>query len=108
MSVCLRCGAQLSLTDKFCGLCGNPTKRQTRDQQTTSNNQAGNKAPPQIRTMEELIGEINRLLVYFSKAQSLYDEYESCKKSVKELKAKRKSLKFQIHKDKDTHKQLFF
>lgn len=89
MPVCLRCGGQLSSTDKFCGFCGYPTKRPTRDKQTTSNNQNGKNAP-QIRTKEELIAEIDRMLEYFSKAQSLYDEYDRCAKKVRRIENKRR------------------
>lgn len=102
MSVCLRCGGQIKETDKFCGLCGYPTKRQTKTQQTTTSKQASNTAPPQLRTMEEFIAEINRMLAYFSKVQSLYDEYESCEKTVKELKRKRKNR----YEDKDFFESL--
>ena len=86
MPVCLRCGGQVKETAKYCGFCGYPTKRQTRDQQTTSNKQAGNTVPPQLRTMEDLIAEINRMLAYFSKMQSTYDEYESYKTRLNDRK----------------------
>ena len=89
MPVCLRCGGQIKETDKYCGICGYPTKRQTRNQQTqqtTSDNQVGNKTPPQIRTMEELIAETNRMLAYFSKMQAVYDEYESYKTRLNDRK----------------------
>lgn len=89
MPVCLRCGGQLSSIDKFCGFCGYPTKRPTRDKQTTSNNQNGKNAP-QIRTKEELIAEIDRMLEYFSKVQSLYDEYDRCAKKVRRIENKRR------------------
>ena len=89
MSVCLRCGGQIKETDKFCGLCGYPTKRQTRDQQTNSNNQNGKNVPRQIRTKEELIAEIDRMLEYFSKVQPLYDEYDKCAKKVRRIENKR-------------------
>lgn len=89
MPVCLRCGGQIKETDKFCGLCGYTTKRQTRDQQTTSNNQNGKNIPPQIRNKEELIAEIDRMLEYFSKVQPLYDEYDKCAKKVRRIENKR-------------------
>ena len=92
--VCLRCGKQLRTDAKFCGGCGYPTQRPTRNQQTTTNNQAGkqearqqtttannttgNTVPPQTMTREQLIAEIDRMLVYFSKKQDLYDEYDKC------------------------------
>ena len=102
MPVCLRCGGQIKETDKYCGVCGYPAQKQARTQQTTKCNQAGNTAPSQLRTTEEFIAEINRMLAYFSKVQSLYDEYESCEKSVKELKRKRKNR----YEDKDFFENL--
>ena len=89
MSVCLRCGGQIKETDKFCGFCGYPIKRPTQDQQTNSNNQNGKNVPPQIRTKDELIAEINRMLEYFSKVRSLYDEYDRCAKKVRRIEDKR-------------------
>lgn len=89
MSVCLRCGGQIKETDKFCGLCGYTTKRQTRDKQTNSNNQNGKNIPPQIRNKEELIAEIDRMLEYFSKVQPLYDEYDKCANKVRRIENKR-------------------
>ena len=92
--VCLRCGKQLRTDAKFCGGCGYPTQRPTRNQQTTTNNQAGrqetrqqtttannttgNSVPPQTMTREQLIAEIDRMLLYFSVKQDLYDEYDRC------------------------------
>ena len=80
MPVCLRCGGQIADKAKFCGWCGYPVKNQTRTQQTASNNQTVDSAPPQIRTMEELIEEIDHMLSYFSKIQSLYDECDRLEK----------------------------
>lgn len=72
MAVCLRCGKQLGVTARFCGTCGYPVNRQ----QTATTNPTGNLVPPQIMTREQLITEIDRMLIYFSKVQDLYDEYD--------------------------------
>ncbi len=74
--VCLRCGKALKTTAKFCGSCGYPVQNSTQTQQTTTNNQTSYAASYQITTKEELIAEIDHMLVYFSKVQNLYDEYE--------------------------------
>lgn len=92
--VCLRCGKQLQMGVKFCSVCGYPTQRKTRDQQKTTNNQAGrqeprqqtstaynangNAVPPEMMTREQLIAEIDRMLIYFSFKQNLYDEFDRC------------------------------
>lgn len=92
--VCLRCGKELRTGVKFCGSCGYPTQRKTRDQQKTTNNQAGrqeprqqastaynangNAVPPEMMTREQLIAEIDRMLMYFSLKQDLYDEFDRC------------------------------
>lgn len=92
--VCLRCGKQLRTDAKFCGGCGYPTQKPTRNQQTTINNQARsqesrqqtttasnateNNVPPQTMTREQLIAEIDRMLMYFSLKQDLYDEFDRC------------------------------
>ena len=92
--VCLRCGKQLGTAAKFCGVCGYPTQRQTRNQQATTNKQAGrqvarqqtatannatgNYVPPQMMTKDQLIAEIDRMMIYFSRVQDIYDEFDRC------------------------------
>ena len=92
--VCLRCGKELRTGVKFCGSCGYPTQRQTRDQQKTTNNQAGrqeprqqtstayntngNAVPPEMMTRDQLIAEIDRMMIYFSRVQDIYDEFDRC------------------------------
>ena len=92
--VCLRCGKELRTGVKFCSTCGYPTQRKTRDQQKTTNNQAGrqeprqqtstaynangNAVPPEMMTRDQLIAEIDRMMIYFSQVQNLYDEFEIC------------------------------
>ena len=98
---CLRCGEELEPDGEYCSYCGYPVKRKTREssannssaanqssqsqkQQTSSNNQSQNTVPPQIRTKEECIAELDSMIAYFSKVQILYDEYDEC------LRTKRK------------------
>ena len=51
--VCLRCGKELRTGVKFCGSCGYPTQRPTRNQQTTTNNQAGKQEARQRRRADD-------------------------------------------------------
>lgn len=102
---CLRCGEELEPNGEYCSYCGYPVKRKTREssannnsaanqstqskkQQTSSNNQAQYTVTPQIKTREECIADLDRMIAYFSQVQNLYDEYEQCLRT-KRIKAYR-------------------
>lgn len=66
--ICLRCGTKHKLKDKLCWNCGCPNPPQTGQSRF-------NPAPQQLLSKHEYIAELDRMIEYFNKAQSWYDDY---------------------------------
>ena len=66
--ICLRCGITHKLSDKICWNCGCPNPPQSGQSRFDS-------APQHLLSRREYVEELDRMIDYFSKAQSWYDDY---------------------------------
>ena len=80
--ICSKCNSPLTGNSKFCGKCGTPV------QTNTSASYANTVySSYQQMTMEECIGELNRMCEYFEQVDSVYREYDACDRHIKENSA---------------------
>ena len=74
MPFCSNCGSQIKEESKFCNVCGAPVD----DQQFLSKNSGLTSINQHEITRKDSLDEMNRLITYFGKKQSKYDEYDKC------------------------------
>lgn len=80
--ICLNCGVEMGVSDKYCGRCGYSACSTTQNSAThnrsniTTNATSAYYLFQPMSEQEKVIAELNKMCEYFSKFQSLYDDYD--------------------------------